>query len=211
MSLLRVLVGVLLAMSLLGQAWSQQKPARKPGPGATMHKCIDAAGKVYYSDRLAPECPRTSELNRQGVTIERRTPADAAGQASSPKKVAATPQSTAQERRDRALIATYTSEQEIDLAKERNLQMPLQAVKLAETRIGRLDKELDGLKKQAEGLTSKQQPVPAHLSEELNKKQSARAALQSDLEQRNAHADGIRQKYESDKLRFRELQGLTPR
>lgn len=211
MSLLRVLVGVLLAMSLVGQAWSQQKPARKPGSGATMHKCVDDAGKVYYSDRLAPECLRTSELNRQGVTIERKTPADTAGQAESAKKVAATPQSTAQERRDKALIATYTSEQEIDLAKERNLQMPLQAVKLAQTRIDRLDKELESLKKQAGGLTSRQKPVPAHLTDELNKKQSARAALQSELAQKTALADDIRQKYEADKQRFRELQGLASR
>jgi hypothetical protein len=218
MSLLRVFIGVLLAVSLAGQAWSQpQTAARKPanaarsGPAVTMHKCVDAAGKVYYSDRLAAECPRSSELTRQGVTVERKPPAGTAGQATSPKKAAATPQSAAQERRDKALIATYTSEQEIDLARDRNLQIPLQAVKLTESRIGRLDKELEGLNKQADALTSKQKPVPAQLTEELGKKQSARAALQSELAQKSAHAESIRQKYESDKQRYRELQGLASR
>lgn len=214
MTLIRIFVSALLICALTGQAWAQQqkprKPAGKPGSAVTMHKCIDAEGKIYYSDKYTPGCERSSELSRQGMTVEPKSaPGTAAKGAQKPG--AAPAQTLAEERRDKALVATYTTEKEIELAQDRNLQAPLQAVKVAEIRLGKLDKELEGLQKQAEGFTSKNKPVPAHLSEEINRKQSSQSALKSELAQKNTQVNQIRARYEADKLRFRELKGQPAR
>lgn len=205
MTLLRILIGALVVSLLAGPAWAQQQRPRKPGATVTMHKCVDANGKVYYSDKLTPDCERSSELSRHGVTVAPKAGAGGASPGTQKPGAAPTARALADERRDKALVATYTTEQEIDLARDRNLQMPLQAVKVAETRLGKLDKELEGLRKQAEGFTSKKEPVPAHLGEEIKRKQAAQSALQSELAQKNAQADQIRAKFEADKQRFREL------
>lgn len=215
MTALRILVSALLVSALAGQAWAQQqkprKPAGKPGAAVTMHKCIDANGKVYYSDKLTPDCERSSQLSRQGITVTPKPDSGTAAQGAQKPGAAPAVQTLAEERRDKALVATYTSEQEIDLARDRNLQSPLQAVKITETRLGKLDKELERLQKQADGFTSKKKPVPAHLAEEINSKRSAQSALQSELAQKNTQANQIREKFEADKLRFRELKGQPTR
>ena len=210
MTPIRIFVSALLVCALTGQAWAQQqkprKPAGKPGSAVTMHKCIDADGKIYYSDKFTPDCERSSELSRQGMTVEPK-PGSGTAAHGAQKPGAAPAQTQAEARRDKALVATYTTEKEIELAQDRNLQAPLQAVKVAETRLGKLDKELEGLQKQAEGFTSKNKPVPAHLTEEINRKQSTQSALISELAQKNTQVSQIRARYEADKLRFRELKG----
>lgn len=215
MTVLRIFVSVVLVSALAGQAWGQQqkprKPAGKPGAAVTMQKCIDADGKVYYSDKYIPDCERSSELSRQGITVAPKPATGTAAQGAQKPGAAPTAQSLAQERRDKALVAPYTSEQEIEMARDRNLQSPLQAVKVTETRLGKLDKELEGLQKQADGFTSKKKPVPAHLTEEINSKRSVQSALQSELAQKNTQAEQIRARFEADKLRFRELRGQRPR
>ena len=215
MTVLRIFVSALLVSALAGQAWAQQqkprKPAGKPGSAVTMHKCIDAHGKVYYSDKLTPDCERSSQLSRQGITVTPKPDSGTTAQGAQKPGAAPTAQSLAEERRDKALVATYTTEQEIDLARDRNLQSPLQAVKATETRLGKVNKELEALQKQADGFTSKKKPVPAQLTEELNRKQSAQSALQSELAQKNSQANQVRARFEADKLRFRELKAQPAR
>lgn len=214
MTVLKVCMSMLLVAALAGQAWAQQqpkprKPAGKPGSTVTMHKCVDANGKVYYSDKITPDCERSSELSRHGLTVAPKP--DSTSPGSQKPGAAPTAQSLADERRDKALVATYTTEQEIDLARDRNLQTPLQALKVAETRLGKLDKELEGLQKQADGFTSKNKAVPSHLTEEINTKQAARSSLQAELAQKRGQADQIRAKFEADKQRFRELKSGNSR
>ena len=178
-----------------------------------MHKCEDAAGKIYYSDKLTPECVRTSELNRHGVPLERKAAKTTSSRqlAALDKEKLSPAQSAAHQRRDKALMATYTSEKEIDLARDRNLEMPLQAARTVEARHGKSEKELQDLTKQADGYVSRKKPVPAHISEDITRKQSSLTALETELAQKNAQVDAIRAKFDADKQRFRELHALSPR
>ena len=40
--------------------------------GVHTFKCVDAAGKVYYSDKPNPDCGKGVELNRQGVVVKKK-------------------------------------------------------------------------------------------------------------------------------------------
>ncbi len=176
--------------------------------GAHMYKCIDAAGKVYYSDKLNPDCGQGSELNRQGVVVPKKQVTKPV-QPSGPDSVATPKSSKEQERRDSALMATYITEEEIDAARDRSLAIPAQGIKAVELKVDKANKQLGELKKQADALAAQKKPLPAHLLEDVSASQKEISGLEADLAQRKAQSDSIRAKYESDKQRFRELKGTS--
>jgi hypothetical protein len=181
--------------------------AALPLPAQAVYKCVDGAGKVYYSDKMNPDCGRSSELSNQGVVMPKK---EAAKPAHPPKPdPAGTPPaiSKEQERRDRALMATYTSEAEIDAARDRSLALPEQGTKSVESKLEKLNGKLTELKKQADTLAAQKKPLPAPLLEEVNATQRAVSGLEADLAQRKGQSDAIRARFEADKLRFRELKG----
>jgi hypothetical protein len=182
-------------------------PARAEQGNVRMYKCVDSVGKVYYSDKMNPDCGQGSELNRQGVVMPKKKKEVASpGQPS--KTDAEEPRSKTakeQDRRDRALMATYTSEEEIDAARERSLAMPAQGTKNVELKLEKTNLQLSELKQQAEALAAQKKPLPAQLLEEVHASQKQIAALEADLVQRKAQSESTRVKFEADKQRFREL------
>ena len=185
-------------------------PVQAQQAGVRMYKCVDAAGKAYYSDKVNPDCGQGVEMNRQGVVMKKKEK-EIAKPAQSPNEVVAAVKSTReQERRDRALMATYTSEEEIDAARERSLSLPVQGTKAIETKLDKVNQQLTELKKQADVLATQKKKLPAHLLEDVNASQKEVSALEADLAQRKAQSDSIRARYEADKQRFRELKGASP-
>jgi len=102
-------------------------------------------------------------------------------------------------------MSTYTSEEEIDLARDRSLTIPLQAVKTAENRLDKANSQLFDLKSQADRLAGQQKAIPPNLLEEIDGKHKEVSALEAELQQKKSYADSVRARYEGDKLRYREL------
>jgi predicted RNase H-like nuclease (RuvC/YqgF family) len=173
-----------------------------------MYKCLDEKGKVFYTDNPRVECYSGQEMNRQGVIVRKagEKPAETGKVVKEDVKKAPRASSA---RRDRALLATYTSETEIDAARDRSLAMPQQSIKVLEGKLEKTNADLFELKKQADGLAAKQKSLPPDLLEDVQAKQKQIAALEKDLTQKRAHADEITTRFESDKQRFRELKGVT--
>ncbi len=178
-------------------------PVQAQQAGVRMYKCVDAAGKVYYSDKVNPDCGQSVEMNRQGVVMKKK---EIAKPGQSPNEAVAAVKSTReQERRDRALMATYTSEEEIDAARERSLSLPMQGTKAIESRLDKVNQQLTALKKQADVLATQKKKLPAHLLEDVNVTQMQVSGLEAELAQRKAQSDAVRARFEADKQRFREL------
>jgi hypothetical protein len=203
MKVIRLLVSLTIAAAIAVPALAQQKP--KP-PGPVTYKCVDSRGKIYYSDHYTPECGQTQEMNRQG-RILRKAETTKPGPAAKPVagETGEAKETSESQRRDRALTATYTSEEEIDLARDRSLAIPLQAIKTTENRLGTADKQLLDLKSQADRLAGQQKAIPPQLLEEIDVKQKAVSALEAEVRQKKTYADSVRARYEADKLRYREL------
>lgn len=195
-----IALACLLAAALVSPAQAEQEKMR-------MYKCTDAAGKVYYSDKLNPDCDHGAELNRHGVTMKKREAAKPAQPGKDAPEVLSPRKVREQERRDRALLATYTSEEEIDAARDRSLAIPAQGTKTVEGKLDKATEQLTALKKQAEGLATQKKPLPASLLDEVNARQKEIAVLEAEFAQRKAQANAIKAKFESEKLRFRELKG----
>jgi len=205
MRVIRTFVSLTIAAALAGPALAQQKP--KPGVFPTVvYKCVDDRGKVYYSDKVTPECREIEEMNRQGRVVKKH---ETLKPGVAPKPAAdgmgGAKDSAERQRRDRALTATYTSEQEIDVARDRSLAIPLQAVKTAENRLAKVNQQLFELKTQAVRLAGQQKAIPPNLLEEIDVKQKEVSALEAELQQKKSYADSVRARYEADKLRYREL------
>lgn len=208
MRVIRTILSLALAAALAGPTLAQQKP--KPGVFPTVvYKCVDDRGRVYYSDKLAPECREVVEMTRQGRVVKKHQPASAV-QAQKPAADSAERKDSAEkQRRDRALTATYTSEQEIDVARDRSLAIPLQAVKTAENRLAKANQQLFELKTQAVRLAGQQKAIPPNLLEEIDVKQKEVLALEAELQQKISYADSVRARYEADKRRYRELKTVS--
>jgi len=186
-------------------------PAQAQQGNARVYKCIDAAGKAYYSDKMNPDCAQNSELSRQGMVMPKKKEVAKPGQPAKVDPAQATPnESKERERRDRALMATYTTEEEIDAARDRSLAPPAQGIKIIESKLDKGNQHLAELTKQADALAAQKKPLPAHLLEEVSVIQKKISALEADLTQRKAQSDAIRAKFESDKQRFRELNKASP-
>ncbi len=205
MKVIRLLVSLTIAAVLAVPAMAQKKP--KPGgSGPVMYKCVDSRGMAYYSDKLTPECNQVEEMNRQGRVVKKHETAKPdVAQKPTADQEGARKDSAEKQRRDRALIATYTSEEEIDLARDNSLTIPLQASKTAENRLTKANAQLFDLKTQANALAGKQKAIPPHLLEEIDAKQKEISAIEAELQQKKNFAESIRARYEADKLRYREL------
>jgi hypothetical protein len=194
-----------IAAALAAPASAQQKPKPRPS-GPVTYKCVDGRGKVYYSDQYTAECGQTEEMNRQGRVVKKHeTPKPAAAAKPAAGATVGVKESMESQRRDRALTATYTTEEEIDLARDRSLAIPLQAIKTSENRLAKVDKRLLELKSQADVLAGKQKAIPPHILEEIEVRQKEVSALQAEVQQKKSYADSVRARYEADKLRYREL------
>ena len=196
------LVSLTIAAALAVPALAQPKPKTSP----ITYKCVDSRGQIYYSDQFTPECRQTQEMNRQGRILKKDEPAKP-GAAAKPAAAGAVKdkESSESQRRDRALTATYTSEEEIDLARDRSLAIPLQAIRTSENRLAKANKQLFDLKTQADRLAGQQKAIPPHLLEEIEVKQKEVSALEAEMQQKKNYADSVRARYEADKLRYREL------
>lgn len=199
---------LLLVMGLAATAWCVQSSAQDGK--MRMYKCLDPSGKVYYSDKMNPECANGSEMNRQGVVMPKKPQVAKPGQ---PGQPGAEPVQTAAQleksRRDRALMATYTNDEEIDAARDRSLAMSEQGVKTLEVKLEKSNRQLSDLKQKADTIAAQKKPLPPQLLEDVGTTQKELSGLQAEMAQRKAQSEAIRVKFDADKQRFRELGGRT--
>ena len=181
---------------------------------ATTYKWIDDQGVVHYTDKIPPEALNKGnvELNKQGLPIKKTDPALTPEQRKAREAEEARAQQIAKdralvERRDRALLATYTTESEIDLARNRavsTIDAQVQSATAYSATLNKRKADLDG-KKAALG----DKPVPpvlereaANIVEELAKQADLIAIKQKEIIVVNA-------RYDADKKRWKELRAAT--
>jgi len=177
-----------------------------------MYKCVDARGKVYYTQVPPPEClgRDTQELDKSGTPMRKsQTPAaltpeqQKAREAGLKKKLEQEERSKEERRKNTALLNTYSSEKDIDDARAR-------ALKEAELAIAETEKRIVGAQKRRKELESEKEfyvkkPMPLRLKQDIANNE---IEIKNQPEQLNAKKKEIsvsNAKYESDKRRYVEL------
>src|SRR5882672_32152 len=113
----------------------------------TTYRCVGDDGKKYYGQTIPPQCARQpiEELSPAGTVIRRGDPAAdeksrAVKEAEAAKKREDEAIANEESRRNRALLATYSSEKDIAEARARALVENDKAVKEVEQRIDEIKK-----------------------------------------------------------------------
>lgn len=178
---------------------------------AQMYRWVDGNGRVQYSDTPPTTYQQSggAELNKQGQVI-RRTQSEAERRAEAErqaeqKRIEAEQQKQAQ--LDRALMSTYTTEAEIDLSRDRALEHHKLAIKGAEIRTEAVNATLADLKTRIAAIEKTGRPVGGSLKEQLQQANRESHELKRTIQNNQEAMTQVRERYEADKMRFRELSG----
>ena len=184
--------------------------AARPVNAAGLYKWTDERGGVHYSDQLPPEAADkgTVVLDKQGRQVKKIEPAPSpaelkAKEADDERQKAMAKAKDERTRRDIALLQSYTSAEEIDLARGRALSAVETQLKSAETYNAELAKRLAELEKQKAALAGK--PVPFALENEMSSVSAEMARQARVITQKKDEMASISARYESDKRHWQEI------
>jgi hypothetical protein len=183
---------------------------------AALYKWTDERGVTHYSDKLPIEAVNraNTELSREGITVRKTEPLKAVARAL-PKtqddeqrlRLAERERQLA-ERRDRALLESYTTEAEIDLAKTRAVATIEGQAQSAEAFITQMTKRRGEL--EAKMVTYAPRPVPGSIEREIETIDSEVVRQNEFIASKRKEAANVGARYEADKQRFHELHGTSP-
>ncbi len=178
------------------------------------YRWVDDEGVVHYGDRIPPEYAdqRSDVLNRHGVAVGTREGArsEAAREAEA-REAEARAERMAQQRRDRVLLDTYLSVEEIRMLRDRRLEMLQAQLDVTASTLERLYQQLHTL----ETLAAEYRPysddpeaerIPDDLARDLATVQGAVLDYERTIEQGREEQRRLMDRFEADILRFEQLQ-----
>ena len=198
----------LIAAPLVAQAQQLQGPVT--------YRCTAKDGKKYRSDTVPPQClgQPIELLNAQGFVVKRIDPAGdererAAKETEAVKKRELEAANKDIDRRNRALLATYTSERDIESARARALADNQKQASVVEQKIAEIKQKRARYEKELALYQEKKDKgsPPAVLKENISNADMDLQVQEDLVAQKRKEAEAINAKYDDDKKRFRELLG----
>jgi hypothetical protein len=179
------------------------------------YRCVGNDGKKYYGSTIPSAClGRPLELiNKQGMMVKRIDPegdekARIAKEAEAERKREADAASKDAQRRSRALLATYTSEKDIEDSRARDLRNHDRGVQEVQQRITDIKKRQTQFQKELELFkTEGKGDPPTRLKEEITNADIDLKAQETLLDAKKKEALGINARYDEDKRRYKEATG----
>lgn len=179
------------------------------------YRCTGKDGKKYYGQTVPQACigGPMELINKQGFVVKRIDPeaeekARLAREADAEKKRELETAQKESMRRNQALLATYTSERDIEEARTRALRDHQKQLSEVERRIEELQKRQARVEKELAvyNESGKGEP-PTRLKEEITNADIDLRAQQGLLEVKKKEASNINARYDEDKRRYLELTG----
>ncbi len=178
-------------------------------------KCVGKDGKTYVGSTLAPQCAgqATEQMNKQGqvvkrtdamLTPEQRAAKQAEERVAREKEAEADRKEKEETRKNKALLSTYGSEKDIEIARSRALADNQKAVKETQAKIAEKEKATVTLRKELEFYTGKNKP-PTEVTQKIQNNDIDLKAQQNLLAAKMKDVEGINAKYDEDKRRYLEL------
>jgi hypothetical protein len=180
---------------------------------AQTYRCTTKEGKKIYSATIPRQCvgQPVEELNSQGMVVRRIDPEgeEKQRQAKEAAEAKKRQQAAAQQevaRRNRALLATYTSAKDIDDARARALAAHQKNVQQVVERIEQIKKRQAGYEKELALYKGKGNP-PAKLAEDAQAAAMDLKYQEELLAVKQKETGQINARYDEDKKRYAELTG----
>ena len=197
---------------------SLQAHGQTPGGGGKIVCWKDKAGKtIGCGDKVPPEYQdnATKELNRRGVTVNASDPAltpeqKKAMQADAERKAAESHAAAEQKRRDKALMDTFTTVNEIDLKRNRDIQLIESNIEAQQTNLKNANDRQADARNRIEQYKKENKPVPVPIQEEYDRADASKIKIQAQIAQKKKEIVDLNQQYDDMKKRFAELSGAAP-
>ncbi len=180
-------------------------------------KCVDGKGVTHYGDTIPPECSdkAVTEIDDKGLPVKENpanmTPEERRAMETEVQKQADAAQKEKDQRRhDSALLNTYASEAEIDMARDRNVQQLTLSLSNVESRLQTAKHKLEQLNAQAEGFSGSGKPVPSDIEQSIKSAKTEISDLEVEHAQKQQDLDAMKSKYDADKKRYGELTRKQP-
>lgn len=175
---------------------------------AKLYRWVDEAGRVQYSDKPPATVPTSgvSELNKSGMV--KATPVPVRSQAEKEKIQNALAEQKEQQRKDRALLQSFSKPEEIDLIRDRRIGVGESAIAANKMRMQNAVLRKTRLETQVARMKKSNRAVPADLTAELLAVQKEISDIDMENKRKNSEIENIKMKAEEDKKRLLEL--LSP-
>ena len=175
----------------------------------------DKAGKVVgCGDKVPPEYQdnATNELNKRGVTVKQSEAAltpeqKKAKQAEIDRKQAEEQAKTELRRKDKALLETFGSDKEIDLKRDREVQLLESNIETLQSNLKNANERQAGSLARIEQAKKTKQPVAQSTQDEFDRVEADKTKIQNQISQKRKEIAELTQKYAEMKKRFNELKG----
>lgn len=176
--------------------------------------CCDVNKQRICGDPPPPQClHKPKKVFKKGVAHEVEAPPTpeqrVAREAAAVRKAEEEKLADEQARRDRALMDSYTSEKEIDLARDRALADIDKNAGQASARLEAALKQQKKLELDKEFYQKK--PLPARLQAQIRDNNNEIATQQKTLREKDESSAAIRARFEADKARYRQIARGTGR
>jgi len=182
-------------------------------PGRVLYKWVDSDGVTHYGDRVPPEYATKEQhvINSRGVEISKldaqRTPEQLA--ADEQKRLDA----EQRENRDKNLLSTYVSVQEIERLRDQRLTLLADQIKVTnqflETLDGRMKKlRVDSMRFKPYSSDPHAPSMPDQFAEDLVRLSTDIHTQEQNLRQKRSEEATMSIQFESDIDRFKELKHI---
>ncbi len=186
-----------------------------------VYRWKDKNGESHYGDRVPPEYAGNAHtvLNEQGVAIEtvagQLTPEELAVQRERARIKAEADEALRQAViRDKVLLSTYLSVDEIEALRDRRVELLAGQLRITQKYLDNLRAKLLKLEREAQRFSPysaepNAPPIDEKLARELSETLNSILLYEKNLAKSRDETKQVQQKFAADIKRFRELQGLT--
>ena len=206
---------ILCLCALLAWGFAQGAPtAQRPSNnGRVLYKWVDKDGVTHYGDHVPPEYATQEQhvLNSEGYEIRRQEAQKTAEQAAAEdqKKLDAEQRQI----RDKNLLSTYASVQEIERLRDQRLTLLADQIKVTnqflDTLNGRMKKmRVDSQRYKPYSSDPKAPSMPDQMAEDLVRLTTDVRTQQQNLKQKRSEESTMSIQFESDIDRFKELKHI---
>jgi len=182
----------------------------------TLYKWVDENGVVHYGDSVPPEFADNEKeiVNKEGVTVDRMRGKMTEEELAEQKRLEELRiQKELQARSDQALLATYLSVEEIELHRDRRIELFQAQSRVTELYLRNLHRRLDSLQTE----TQRYRPynddpnaplIDRELMDEVNTTKEMIERHEGNLLRYRNDEQRIHARFANDIERFRQLRGI---
>ncbi len=181
--------------------------------GRKMYKWVDEHGETHYGDHIPPEYATQEQhvINSQGVEMDKleaqKTPEQLAIE--DQRKIDA----EQRQNRDRNLLSTYASVQEIERLRDQRVTLLSDQIKVTSSFLESLNGKLKKLRTNSMlfkpySADPKAAAMPDQLADDLVRVGNDIRTQELNLQEKRSEETTMKKQFESDIARFKELKGI---